>query len=159
MVGGPVDGVRGQPMAVQVAAVQGYPPSVRPLDAIGDHQMSVQQRVAFSGCPVVEPDRQQPLAGHMLDTTVSAAGAQVAVQVGDRLGQPGMMGRQYRPAGRRVTEAVEDRDALGRAQDQVERWYGVVAVGAAEELVNSTRMVGQLRRLSDHAAVVAWASW
>jgi hypothetical protein len=35
---------------------------------------------------VVEPDRQQPLAGHMLDTAVAAAGAQVLVEVPDRLG-------------------------------------------------------------------------
>jgi hypothetical protein len=37
--------------------------------------MGVQQRIAFSGGPVVEPDRQHPLAGHVLDTAVAAAGA------------------------------------------------------------------------------------
>jgi hypothetical protein len=41
--------------------------------------MGVQQRIAFSGRPVVEPDRQQPLSGHVLDTTVAAAGPQVLV--------------------------------------------------------------------------------
>jgi hypothetical protein len=51
----------------------------------------VQQRIAFSGCPVVESDRQHPLAGHVLDTTMAAASPQVLVQVADRLGQPGMM--------------------------------------------------------------------
>ena len=120
LVGGPVDGVRGQPMPVQVPAVQGRPASVRPLDAVGDDQMGVQQRVALSGRPVVEPDRQQPLSGHVLDTAMAAAGPQVLVQVADRLGQPGVMGGQHRPAGGRVAEAVEDRDALGRPQHHVE---------------------------------------
>jgi hypothetical protein len=48
LVGGPVDGVRGQPMPVQVPAVQGRPASVRPLNPVGDDQVGVQQRVAFS---------------------------------------------------------------------------------------------------------------
>jgi hypothetical protein len=100
LVGGPVDGVRGQPMPIQVPAVQGCPASVRPLDAVGHDQMGVQQRIAFSGGPTVEPDRQQPLSGHVLDTTVAAAGPKVLVQVADRLGQPSMMGGQHRPAGR-----------------------------------------------------------
>ena len=82
----------GQPMPIQVPAVQCCPAAVRPLDAVGHHQMGVQQRVALPGGPVVEPDRQQPLSGHVLDTAVAAAGPQVLVQVGDRLGQPGVMG-------------------------------------------------------------------
>jgi hypothetical protein len=104
------------------------------LDAVGDDQVGVQQRVALAGCPVVEPDGQQPLAGHMLDTTVAAASTQVLIQVGDRLGQPSVMGGQHRPAGGWVTEAVEDRDALGRPQDHVEGGYGVAAIGTAKQL-------------------------
>jgi hypothetical protein len=50
--------------------------------------VGVQQWVARLGCPVVEADRQQPLSGHVLDTAVAAAGAQVLVQVADRLGTP-----------------------------------------------------------------------
>jgi hypothetical protein len=73
-------------MPVQVPAVQGCPASVRPLDAVGDDQMGVQQRVAFSGGPVVEGDRQQPLAGHLLDTAMATAGSKVSVQVAGRLG-------------------------------------------------------------------------
>jgi hypothetical protein len=65
---------------------------------------------------------------------VAAAGAQVLVQVGDRLGQPGMMGGQHRPARRRVTEAVEDRDALGRPQDYIEGGHGGAAMRAAQQL-------------------------
>ena len=44
------------------------------------------------------------------------------------------MGGQHRPAGRRIAQAVEDRDALGRPQHHVERRHGVAAVRAAEEL-------------------------
>jgi hypothetical protein len=65
---------------------------------------------------------------------MAAASPQVLVQVGDRLGQPGMMGGQHRPAGRRVTQAVEDRDALGRPQDHIEGGHGVATVWAAKEL-------------------------
>jgi len=91
LVGGPVDGVRSQPMPIEVAAVHGRPASVRPLDAVGDDQVGVQRRVTFARCPVVEPDRQQPLSGHVLDTAMATAGPQMLVQVGDGLGQPGVM--------------------------------------------------------------------
>jgi hypothetical protein len=120
-------------MPIQVPTVQRRPAAVRPLDTIGDDQMGVQQRITFSGGPVVEPDRQQPLSGHMLDTAMATAGPQVVVQVGGRLADAGVMGRQHRPAGRRIPQAVEDRDALGRAQDHVEGGNGVAAVGPAEE--------------------------
>jgi hypothetical protein len=62
---------------------------------------------------MVEADRQQPLSGHVLDAGVAAAGADVVVQVGDRLADTGVVGGQDRPAGGRIAEAVEDRDALG----------------------------------------------
>jgi hypothetical protein len=79
-------------------------------------------------------DRQQSLAGHMLDTTVAAAGAQVLVQVADRLDQPSMMRGQHRPAGRRTTEAVQDRHALGRPQHHIKAWHGVAAMRPAQQL-------------------------
>jgi len=85
---------------------------------------------------VVEADRQQPLSGHVLVSAVAAAGAQVLVQVGNGLGQPGMVGGQHRPAGGWITEAVEDRHALGRPQDHVEGRDGVAAMGAAEQLTS-----------------------
>jgi hypothetical protein len=59
----------------------------------------MQQRIAFSGRPVVEPNGQQALSGNVLDTTMSAAGAQVSVQVADRLGQPSMMRSEDGSAG------------------------------------------------------------
>ena len=123
-----------KPVAVQVPAVQGGPAAVRPLDAVGDDQMGVHQRVAFSGRPVVKPDRHQPLAGHVLDTTMATAGAQVLVQVADRLGQPRVMGGQHRQAGDRIPEAVEDRDALGGPQDHIEGRHRLPAMRAAEQL-------------------------
>jgi hypothetical protein len=70
--------------------------------------MGMQQRIAFSGGPVVEADRQHPLSGHMLDTAMAAAGPQVLVQVADRFGQPGVVGGQHGSAGGRITQAVED---------------------------------------------------
>jgi hypothetical protein len=85
---------------------------------------------------VVEPDRQQALSGHVLDTTVSAAGPHMLIQICDRFGQPGVMGGQHRPAGGRIPEAVEDRDALGRPQDHIEGGDGVAAVRAAKELAS-----------------------
>jgi hypothetical protein len=134
LVSGPVNGVRGQPMPVDIAAVQRWPAAVRPLDPVGHHQMGVQQRIALPGRPVVEADRQHPPAVHMLDTAVAAAGAQVLVQVADRLGQPGVMGGQHGPSGRRITKPVEDRDALGRAQHHIKGRHRVPAVGTAEQL-------------------------
>jgi hypothetical protein len=118
-------------MPEQVAAVQGCPAAVRPLDPIGDDQVGVQQRITLSGRPMVEPHRKHPLAGHVLDTAMAAASPKVSVQVGDRLSQPSMMGGQHGAAGDRVTEAVQDRDALGRPQDHVERGDGVAAMRAA----------------------------
>jgi hypothetical protein len=121
-------------VAVEVAAVQGRPPFVRPLDTVGDDQVGVQQRVAFSGRPVVKPHRQHSLSGHVLDTAMAAAGPQVFVQVADRLGQPDMMRLEHRSAGGRITQAVEDRHALGRPQHHVEGGDGVAAMLAAQQL-------------------------
>ena len=83
---------------------------------------------------MVEPDRQQPLSVHVLDTAVTSAGPQVSVQVGNRLADTSMVGRQHCSSGDRVAQPVEDRDALGRPQHQVEGRYGIAAVGAAQEL-------------------------
>src|SRR5215217_5566709 len=115
-------------------AVQGRPASVRPLDAVGDNQVGVQQRVTLPRCPVVKADRQQPPSGHMLVSAVSAAGAQVLVQVANRLGQTSMMRSKHRPASGWVTQTVEDRDALGRPQDYIKAWHGVATVWAAQQL-------------------------
>jgi hypothetical protein len=83
---------------------------------------------------MVEPNSQHPLSGHVLDTDVAAAGSKVSVQVGHRLPDADVVGGQHRPAGHRITQAVQDRHALGRAQDHVEGGHGAAAVGAAEEL-------------------------
>jgi hypothetical protein len=98
--------------------------------------MGVQQRITLPGGPVIEADGQQPLSGHVLDTTVAAAGAQVLVQVGDRLRQPSMMRRQDRPANGWITQAIEDGHALGRPQDHVKCWDGVAAMGTTEQLAS-----------------------
>ena len=85
---------------------------------------------------MVEPHRQQPLSGHVLKSAMATTGPQLLIQVAGRLGQPGVMGGQHGPAGGRVTQAVEDRDALGRSQHDVEGRHGVAAVGTAEQLAS-----------------------
>ena len=62
---------------------------------------------------------QYLLSGHVLDTAMTAAGAQVLVQVGDRLGQPGMMRPEHRTAGGRAAQA--DVDILVRSDRQLSR--------------------------------------
>jgi hypothetical protein len=94
----------------------------------------MQQRVPRPAGPVVEPDRQQSPSVHVLVAAVATASPQVVVQVADRLTDTSVVGAQHRPAGRRVAQAVEDRHALGGAQDHVEGGDGVAAVGAAEKL-------------------------
>jgi hypothetical protein len=96
--------------------------------------VGVQQRVTLPAGAVVEPDRQQPLSGHVLDTAVATPSPKLSVQVGDRLADTGMVGVQHRPAGGRIPQAVQDRHALGRPQDHIERRHGIPAVGPAEEL-------------------------
>jgi hypothetical protein len=98
--------------------------------------MGMQKRIALSGRPVVEPDRQHSLSGHVLDTAVAAAGPQVLVQVADRLGQPRVVSRQHRPASGRIAEAVEDRDALGGPQHHVKGGHSVAAMRATQELAS-----------------------
>jgi hypothetical protein len=136
LVAGPVDGVGGQPVPVQVPAVQRRPTSVRPLRPVGHHQVGVQQRITLPAGAVVEPDRQQPLSGHVLVAAVAAACPKVSVQVGDRLSDTSVMGGQHRLAGGRIAEAVQDRDALGRTQDHIKGGHRVAAVGAAKELTS-----------------------
>jgi hypothetical protein len=91
-------------------------------------------RIPLPGRPMVEPRRQHPLSGHVLDTAVAAPCANVLVQVAHRLADTGVRGRKHCPPGRWVAQAVEDRHALGRAQHDVERGHSVAAVGAAEKL-------------------------
>ena len=51
---------------------------------------------------MVEPDRQQPLSGHMLDTAVAAPCANVLIQVAHRLSDTDVMGGKRCPPGRWV---------------------------------------------------------
>jgi hypothetical protein len=83
---------------------------------------------------VVEADRQDPPAGHVLDPAMAAAGPKVLVQVADRLGQPDVMGGQDSSSGGRIPQAVEDRDALGRPQDHIKGGHGIAALRSAQQL-------------------------
>jgi hypothetical protein len=51
---------------------------------------------------VVKPDRQHPTPSNMLGPAVAPAAAELPVQVGDRLGQPGVVGGHGGPAGGRA---------------------------------------------------------
>jgi hypothetical protein len=51
---------------------------------------------------MVKPDGQHALPGNVLDTAVATPGADLVVQVGDRLADTGVMGRKHRPPGRWV---------------------------------------------------------
>jgi hypothetical protein len=89
---------------------------------------------------------------------MAATGPQVIVQVADRLGQPGVVGGQHRPSRGWVTQAVEDRHALGRPQDHVKARHGVAAMGAAEELagVGVAAFALQAERTGAGAVPPAW---
>ena len=66
-------------MPIKVPAVQGGPASVRTLDPVSHYQMGVQQWITLPGCPVVKADRQHPLSGHVLDTTMATTGSNVLI--------------------------------------------------------------------------------
>src|SRR4029450_1072557 len=76
----------------------------------------------------------QPPALDVLMSAVAAPRSQVLIEVGNRLTDAGVVGGPDRPAGSRTTEPVEDRDALGRAQDHVKGRHRVAAMGAAQQL-------------------------
>jgi hypothetical protein len=110
------------------------PVGLGPLHPQRADQLPLQRRpvdrVGGAAVPVDVPS----VATNMLRPAVATAGAELPVQVGGRLRQPGVVGGQHRPAGRRIPEPVEDRDALGRAQHQVKAGDRVTAVLAAQQL-------------------------
>ena len=93
---------------------------------------------------MVEPHRQQPLSGHVLETNVATAGPKVSVQVGDRLGDASVVGVQHRPTAC-IAQAVQDRDELGRPQHHIKGGHGVATMPAAEELPVSGWRLSNMR--------------
>ena len=77
--------------------------------------MGVQQRIARPADAVGEPNRQEPLALHMLGTMAAGAGADLAVEVGDGGAHAGLMRRGDRAAGGLVPEGVQHRHVLVRS--------------------------------------------
>ena len=59
---------------VQGGRVQGAPPPVRALDAVGDGDVGVQLRVALAGVPVVERGRDQAGGADPADAVMAEAG-------------------------------------------------------------------------------------
>jgi hypothetical protein len=90
---------------------------------------------------------------------VATPGAKLPVQVGDRLGQPGVVGGQRRPPSRRIPQAVQQRHALGRPEDHVEGGYRVAAVRPSEQLagLGVAALEDPLERLGAGLAVLAEA--
>ncbi len=70
----------------------------------------------------------------MLGAVVAAAGADLAVEVGDRLADRVLVGGQDRRAGLLVAQPVQHRDALGGTKHQVPRGHRVGAGWTAELL-------------------------
>jgi hypothetical protein len=115
LVGGLIHRVRGRTVVEQVAGVQRAPLAVRPLGAVGDDHVRVQQRIAGPRGAVGEPHRQQARPLHMLGTMPPGAGANLAVEVGDRSAHPGLMRLRHLTAGGLVSEGVQDRHVLVRS--------------------------------------------
>src|SRR6266542_1724456 len=134
LVGRPVDRVRGGTMVEQVTRIQRPPLPVLAAGAVVDDQVGVQQRIPRPAGAVDKPGRQQPRPANMLGAVVAAAGADLAVEVGDRLADRVLVGGQDRRAGLLVAQPVQHRDALGGTKHQVPRGHRVGAGWTAELL-------------------------
>jgi hypothetical protein len=130
----PVDRIGRAPVPVDVPAVQRGPAAVGALDAVGHHQVGVDERVAFAAGAVVKPNRQQAVTHDMLRPAVATAGAELPIQVRDCFCQPNVVGVQHRFAGRGIPKAIQHRDALAGPQHQVKPCDGVAAMRAAKQL-------------------------
>jgi hypothetical protein len=133
-VGAPVDRIGRRPVPVQVATIQRRPATIRPLHPVRHDHMGMQQRIARPRGAVVEPDRQQPVAVHVFVAAMPAARADVVLQVRQRLRGRLVVGLQHVTGDLGVSEAVQQRHALGRPQHQIECRNAMFAVGAAKEL-------------------------
>src|SRR6266545_2779048 len=134
LVGRPVDRVRGGTMVEQVTRIQRPPLPVLAAGAVVDDQVGVQQRIPRPAGAVDKPGRQQPRPANMLGAVVAAAGADLAVEVGDRLADRVLVGGQDRRAGLLVAQPGQHRDALGGTKHQVPRGHRVGAGWTAELL-------------------------
>ena len=111
-------------VAVQGAGVEGAPPAVQGLDAVGEHDVGVQVRVTGAGIPVIERRRHHPADRFLEGAVVAGAGEHdlllrppqgdgdgVAVRGVDRLLRRGVGDRPHRRHRLRHRERqVERRD-------------------------------------------------
>ncbi len=134
LVGAPVDRIRRHPVPVQVATIQRRPATIRTPDTVRNDHVGVQQRIACPRGPMVEPDRQQAVAGHMVAASMAAAGADVLLEVAERFGGRLVVGVQHMGGDLGVAQAVQQRHALGRPQHHIEGRYAPLAVAAAKQL-------------------------
>jgi hypothetical protein len=157
LVGAPVDRVGRQPMAVQVATIKRRPATIRPLHPVGHDHVGVQQRVARPRRAVVKPDRDQPPTRDVVAAAMAASGADMFFQVAERLGGRLLVRGQHLGGDVGVAQAVQQRHALGRAEDHVEGGHAAVAVRAAEQLagVGVAAVEDAHERLGGGGAVLA----
>jgi hypothetical protein len=156
LVGTPVDRIRRQPMPVQVATIQRGPATIRPLHPVRHDHVGVQQRVARPRRAVVEPDRDQLATSDMVVPAMAAAGADVRLEIAERLLGRLLVGVQH-TGDLGVAQAVQQRHALGRAEHHIEGRHAPVTVGAAEQGagVGVAAMEHVYERLGGGGAVLA----
>ena len=83
---------------------------------------------------MVEADRQQPVAVHVLMAAMTTPRADVLLQIRQRLLGRLVMRVQHLGGDLRIAQPIQEGDALGRPQHQIERRHPMVAVRAAQQL-------------------------
>jgi hypothetical protein len=96
--------------------------------------MRMQQRIAGAAGAVVEADRQQPVAVHVLVAAMAAAGADVLLQIAERLFGRLVVRVQHLGGDLGVSQAVQQRHTLGRPQHQIERRHPMLAMRPSQQL-------------------------
>jgi hypothetical protein len=93
-------------MPVQVATIKCRPATIRAADPVRHDHVGVQQRVARPRGPVIEADRQQPVALDAFVAAMTASRADVLLQIAERLLGRLMVRLQYLRGDLRITQAV-----------------------------------------------------
>ncbi len=83
---------------------------------------------------MVEPDRQQAIAGDVLAAAMAAPCADVLLQVAQGLGGRLLVGLEHLGGGPSIPQPIQQRHALGRPPHHVKGGHAPLAVGAAKQL-------------------------
>ena len=106
---------------VERSRVQRCPAAVRPLGAIGDHDVGVQQRIAGPRGSMTKARGEKPVAAHNFHAVLATSRpARLALEVGDCVGDRLLVAatEDISDVGRR--DAGDDAHALGSLERQVE---------------------------------------